>query len=43
MFNHAYAQNICLQQCNIEVTQGSVLSLVTAIALHPIYQDTFFF
>lgn len=30
MFNHTCAQNICLQQWNIEVPQGSALSFVTA-------------
>lgn len=36
MFNHTYAQSICLQQCNLQVPQGFVLSFATAVALHPL-------
>lgn len=41
MFNHTYAQNICLQQCNLEVPQGSVLSFVMIVPFSEVFYIIF--
>lgn len=43
MFNHTYAQNICLQQYNLEVPQGFVLSFVTIVPFSKVFISSLFF